>query len=120
MAHDDEPMLTALRALGHVPPRAPLPSTGLTLKLVPREDGLQEKAIPVDALKHKLTMMRDKLRVMEQRMNASDNLDVDERAKLQALVTSTYAAIAGLVALFSEEALPASDVASEQPTQVNA
>ena len=120
MAHDDEPMLTALRALGHVPPRAPLPSTGLTLKLVPREDGLQEKAIPVDGLKHKLTMMRDTLRVMEQRMNASDNLDVDARAQLQARVTSTYAAIAGMVALFSDEALPAADVVDDANGTVNA
>ena len=103
-----QPTLQALRALGRVPPEKPLPVTGLVLTLMPREDGLAAKDIPVDALFHKITMMRDKLRVMEQRINASDALGDDARTQLQARITDLYAAYMGLAAFFSEEALPAS------------
>jgi hypothetical protein len=102
-----QPTLSALRALGRVPPEKPLPVTGLVLTLMPREDGLASKDIPVDALFHKITMMRDKLRVMEQRINASDSVDDDARTRLQARITDLYAAYVGLAAFFSEEALPA-------------
>ena len=102
-------MLHALRALGKLPPSQPFPSTGLTLTLSPREEGLQEKGIPVEQILHKLTMMRDKLRVMEQRINASAALSLDDRAALQSHVTAVYDSFAALSAFFSEDALPTPD-----------
>lgn len=100
-------MLQALRSLGRLPPERPLESAGLTLMLRPREEGLLEKGVPVEQLFHKLTMMRDKLRVMEQRINASDVVGLDERRALQAHITVVYEAFTALAAFFSEEALPA-------------
>jgi hypothetical protein len=100
---------TALTALGLSPGASTLPLDGLVLTLVPREEGLAPKEVPVDALFHKLTMMRDKLRVLEQRLNAADGLALAERAELQARVTAVYAAFTGLAAFFSAEALPATE-----------
>jgi hypothetical protein len=99
-------MQHALRALGRLPSERPFASAGAVLKLVPREAGLTPKDVPVDALFHKLTMMRDKLRVLEQRVNASDVTE-DEKVALQAKITQLYAAFAALSAFFTDDALPA-------------
>ncbi len=99
-------MQQALRALGRLPPERPFQSTGAVLQLVPREAGLQQKDVPVDALFHKLTMMRDKLRVLEQRVNAS-GVSEDEKVALQAKITQLYTAFAALSAFFTDDALPA-------------
>lgn len=96
----------ALRALGLTPGAHLLPVEQLVLTLVPREDGLQPKEVPVEALLGKITMMRDKLRVLEQRINAADGISVVDRAALQAHITAVYASFAGLVSFFSTEALP--------------
>jgi len=72
---------------------------GATLSLVPREEGLSPKDLPVDTLLHKVTMMRDKLRVAEQRINASDTLNSAQQFQLQASVTEAYRALGALGAL---------------------
>ena len=105
-AADGRAATTALAGLGLVPDANRLSPEGLTLTLVPREDGLASKDVPVEALFHKITMMRDKLRVLEQRINAADGLSTGERAALQARITAAYGSFAGLVAFFSTESLP--------------
>ena len=96
----------ALAALGLAPGAQTLPVDGLTLRLVPRDPGLQPKDIPVDQLFAKVTAMRDKLRVLEQRVNADNGLAAADRAALQSQVTATAEALNGLLAFFSTDALP--------------
>ncbi len=103
---DTDDARAALTGLGLVPGAHTLPLDGLTMHLVPRDPSLHSKEIPVEALFAKVTAMRDKLRVLEQRVNAADGLSPPERAALQANVTATAQALAGLLAFFSEEALP--------------
>jgi hypothetical protein len=98
-------MQRALRALGRLPPERPLPTDGTELVLSPREDGLAEKVVPVDQVIKKLIASRDKLRVLEQRVNAS-GLDQDGKLALQARITHVYDAFATLGAFFSDDALP--------------
>lgn len=98
-------MEQALRALGRLPPARPLDTEGLVLTLKPREEGLADKQLSVEELFRKITSMRDKLRVLEQRVNASD-VPRDEKAELQAHITQVYDAFATLAAFFSEDALP--------------
>jgi hypothetical protein len=95
----------ALRALGRLPPETPLPVDALSLVLVPRESGLQEKVVNVGQLAAKMVSMRNKLRVLEQRVNASD-IGIDEKLRLEEKITQTYDAFAGLMAFFSDDALP--------------
>ena len=96
---------TALRALGRLPPAAPMPLSPVELVLIPREEGLQDKTVPVGQLAVKMVAMRNKLRVLEQRVNASE-LDIDAKSQLHAQITQTYDAFSGLMAFFSEDALP--------------
>ena len=103
---DPKAARTALQALGISPGARLLPSDDLTLTLLPREDGLAPKEIPVDQLLHKITMMRDKLRVLEQRVNSADGLSTAERAALQSHITAVSSSFVGLVSFFSAEALP--------------
>ena len=60
--------------------------TGGRLLMIPGETGLKEKEIPIDAFFHKIVMVRDRLRVMEQRINTS-NLTDEEKVDLQQYVT---------------------------------
>lgn len=98
-------MMRALRALGRLPPTRPLATDGGELLLRPREEGLQERTLPSDQIVKKLISSRDKLRVLEQRVNAS-TLSQDEKRALEAHITEVYDAIATLSAFFSDDALP--------------
>lgn len=103
---DVDAVTGALKALGRLPPDRPFATDALTLTLFPREEGLQEKQVPVEQIASKIVAMRNKLRVMEQRVNAS-TLGNDEKLRLQAQITRTYDAFTSLVAFFSDDALPA-------------
>jgi hypothetical protein len=102
---DPKAARAALQALGLSPGAHLLPTDDLVLTLLPREDGLAPKDIPVDQLLHKITMMRDKLRVLEQRVNSAE-LTTTEKAALQAHITAVSSSFVGLVSFFSSEALP--------------
>ncbi len=105
-------MTKGLRALGRLPPERPLPTDGAELVVRPREEGLQDKAVPADQVVKKLIGCRDKLRVLEQRVNASALAQDDKRA-LQAHITNVYDAFATLSAFFTDDALPVSDEGAE-------
>lgn len=101
-------MTKGLRALGRLAPERPLPTDDVELLVRPREDGLQEKVVPADQVVKKLIGCRDKLRVLEQRVNAS-TLSQDDKRALQAHITQVYDAFATMSAFFSDDALPAGE-----------
>lgn len=105
----------ALMGLGLVPGAATLPLSDLMLSLAPRDPSLLAKDVPVEQLFGKVTAMRDKLRVLEQRVNAADGLGAAERAALQVHVTATAEALTGLLAFFSEQALPSGTATTNDP-----
>jgi|GEM_PF-992033 len=106
----------ALMGLGLVPGATTLPLADLVLSLAPRDPSLQAKDVAVEQLFGKVTAMRDKLRVLEQRVNAADGLDAAERASLQVHVTATAEALTGLLAFFSEQALPSGTASTDGGT----
>ena len=109
----------ALMALGLVPGATTLPLADLMLTLAPRDPSLQAKDVPVEQLFAKVTAMRDKLRVLEQRVNAADGPGAAERGSLQVHITATAEALTGLLAFFSEQALPTGAGESPGPTAGN-
>lgn len=72
---------------------------GGTLVLQPGEDGLKSKEMPIDTFFHKIVMVRDRLRVMEQRINSSKLTD-EEKVNLQQYITRIYGSLTSFNILF--------------------
>jgi hypothetical protein len=75
---------------------------GGELVLRPGKPGLQEKSWPIDAFFHKIVMIRNRLRMLEQQVNASD-LPEDQKLKLQTYVTGCYGTLTSFNVLFADE-----------------
>jgi hypothetical protein len=76
--------------------------TGGTLILRPGSDDYQEKEIPIETFFHKIVMVRDRLRVMEQRINSS-NLEDEEKVNLQQYITRIYGSLTSFNVLFKHK-----------------
>ena len=76
---------------------------GGELVLRPGKPGLQEKKWPIDSFFHKVVMIRNRLRSLEQQVNAAD-MPEDAKLKLQAYVTACYGSLTSFNVLFADEA----------------
>ena len=72
---------------------------GGNLILEPGDIALQSKEIPIETFFHKIVMVRDRLRVMEQKINSS-NLDEQEKIDLQQYITRIYGSLTTFNVLF--------------------
>ena len=70
-----------------------------TMILKPGEEGLKAKELPIDTFFHKIVMVRDRLRVMEQRVNSS-KLSDEEKVNLQQYITRIYGSLTTFNVLF--------------------
>ncbi len=76
---------------------------GGTVVLKPGDPQTAPKEIPLDALLHKVVMIRDRLRVLEQRINAHEKLSDAEKVDMQQYVTRCYGSLTTFNVLFRED-----------------
>jgi len=75
---------------------------GGTLRLLPGKEETQPKDIPIEAFFKKIVGVREKLRVLEQKINNHAVLDVGDKAELQGYITRCYGSLTTFNALFAD------------------
>ena len=71
--------------------------------LKPGKQDTAEKRIPIDALFSKVVMIRDKLRVLEQKINAHPKLGAEEKVAMQGYITGCYGSLTTFNVLFANK-----------------
>ena len=70
--------------------------------LKPGKAGTQEKVVPIEGFFRKIVNVRDRLRVLEQRINSHPKLDDQDRLQLQDYITRIYGSLTTFNLLFAE------------------
>ena len=77
---------------------------GGTVTLSPADPNLKSKEIPMETFFHKIVMIRDRLRVLEQNINSNKTLSEAEKVHIQQYITRAYGSLTTFNVLFKNEA----------------
>jgi len=98
-------LLKILRLWGGITENVPLGDKWLkgVMLLQPADKSLKPKEIPIDDFFHKIVMLRDRLRVLEQNINSNKTLSDEEKVNIQQYITRCYGSLTTFNVLFKNK-----------------
>ena len=76
---------------------------GGTILLQPGDNSLKPKDVPIDTFFHKIVMLRDRLRVLEQKINSNAKLSEEEKIDMQQYITRIYGSLTTFNVMFRDK-----------------
>ncbi len=98
----EKSLLKILRMWGGITEPVPLGDRWIKgmMILQPADKSLKPKEIPIEDFFHKIVMLRDRLRVLEQNINSSKTLTDEEKVNIQQYITRCYGSLTTFNILF--------------------
>ncbi|HUM98184.1 MAG TPA: hypothetical protein PK275_10025 [Chitinophagaceae bacterium] len=101
----EKSLLKILKMWGGITETVPLGDKWIKgmMLLQPADKTLKPKEIPIEDFFHKIVMLRDRLRVLEQNINSSKTLNDEEKVNIQQYITRCYGSLTTFNVLFKNK-----------------